>query len=366
MTTCAADNNFPKSRVALKMKLRDIAARLSCDMSGDGTIEIFGVAGVENAREGELSFLVNPKYFPQLKHTQASGLIVGVDFPDSAIPLLRHKNPYLAFAKAIELFRQPEKAPPGVHPTAIVSPEAILGEDVAIGAYSKIGSGASIGNRVQIGSHSVIQAHSVIGEDSVLQSGCVIRQRVRIGKRCIIQSNAVIGSDGFGYAKQEDGSWYKIIQSGTVVVEDDVEIGAATTIDRATVGETWIGQGTKVDNRVHIGHGCQIGKNCLICAQVGLAGSTRLGDNVILAGQVGAAGHLTIGDGVIAIAQTGIPSSVEPGKTISGSPAIDQRTWLKSSAIHARLPELNKHLRDLERRVRDLEKIIKATSELMK
>lgn len=346
------------------MKLSDIAARLSCNLDGDGSIEIFGVAGIETAREGDLSFLVNPKYLPHLKHTRASGLIVAMDFPQSPMPLLRHPNPYLAFAKAIELFRQPAKPPSGVHPTALVSADAILGKDVAIGAYSKIGSRASVGNRVQIGSHSIIEDDTIIGEDSILHSGCVIREQVKIGKRCIIQSNAVLGSDGFGYAKQEDGSWYRIIQSGTVVIEDEVEIGAGSMIDRAAVGETRIGKGTKLDNLVHIGHGCQIGKDCLICAQVGLAGSTKLGDNVILAGQVGAAGHLTIGSGVIAIAQTGIPSSVEPGRMISGSPAIDQKTWLKSSALQARLPEMNKQLRDLSRRLRDLENTFKALHEL--
>jgi UDP-3-O-[3-hydroxymyristoyl] glucosamine N-acyltransferase len=348
------------------MKLSDIAARLSCDLRGDGSIEISGVAGIENAREGELSFLVNPKYLPQLKHTRASGLIVGMDFPESTIPLLRHPNPYLAFAKAIELFKQPKDLPSGVDPTALVSAEAIVGEEVAIGAYSQIGARALIGNRVRIGSHTIIQDDALIGEDTVLHSGCVIRERVQIGRRCIVQSNAVVGSDGFGYAKQEDGSWYRIIQSGTVIIEDEVEIGAGTMIDRAAVGETRIGKGTKLDNLVHIGHGCQIGRDCLICAQVGLAGSTKLGDNVILAGQVGAAGHLTIGSGVIAVAQSGIPSSIEPGRMISGSPAIDQKTWLKSSALQARLPEMNKQLRELSRRLRDLENTFKVLHESTK
>jgi UDP-3-O-[3-hydroxymyristoyl] glucosamine N-acyltransferase len=348
------------------MKLGDIAAKLSCDLSGDGSIEIFGVAGIENAREGELSFLINPRYFPQLKLTRASGLIVGVDFPQSTIPLLRHQNPYLAFAKAIELFKQPQKAPSGVHATALVSADAILGEEVAIGPYSKIGSRVSIGNRVQIGSHIVIEDDAIIGDDTILHSACVIREHVKIGRRCIIQNNAVVGSDGFGYAKQEDGTWYRIIQSGTVVIEDEVDIGAGTMIDRAAVGETRIGKGTKLDNLVHIGHGCHIGRDCLICAQVGLAGSTKLGDNVILAGQVGAAGHLTIGSGVIAIAQTGIPSSIEPGRMISGSPAIDQKTWLKSSALQARLPEMNKQLRDVARRLQDLENTFKVLHEYIK
>src|SRR5215510_10720301 len=345
------------------MKLSDIAARLNCDLTGDGSVEIFGVAGIESAGEGELSFLVNPKYLPHLKHTRASGLIVGMDFAPSHIPLLRHKNPYLVFAKAIELFRPPQERQPGIHPTAVLSPDATLGRDVAVGAFSKIGARVSLGYGVELMSHCVVEDDAIIGDKTVLHSGCIIRERVRIGKQCIIQSNSVVGSDGFGYAKQDNGSWYRITQAGTVVVEDEVEIGAGTTIDRAAVGETRIGSRTKIDNLVHIGHGCHIGKDCLICAQVGLAGSTRLGDNVILAGQVGAAGHLTIGSGVIAVAQTGIPSSVEPGKVISGSPAIDQKTWLKSSAIHARLPELNKHIRDLDKRIRDLEITFKVIHE---
>jgi UDP-3-O-[3-hydroxymyristoyl] glucosamine N-acyltransferase len=346
------------------MKLGEIAARLNCDLSGDASIEITGVAGIENASEGDLSFLVNRKYLPQLKHTRASGLIVGLDFAPSEIPLLRHENPYLAFAKAIELFNLPRVPPPAIHATAIISPDARLEEGVSVGAYSRISDGVSIGRGASIGSHCVIEDDASIGAGTVLHSGSIIRARVRIGARCIIQSNAVIGSDGFGYAKQADGSWYHIVQSGTVVIEDEVEIGAGSMIDRAAIGETLIGQRTKIDNLVHIGHGCQIGKDCLICAQVGLAGSTRLGDNVILAGQVGAAGHLTIGNGVVAIAQTGIPGSVEPGRIISGSPAMDQKTWLKASAIHARLPELNKHLKELDRKVRDLETTLKVISEV--
>jgi len=348
------------------MKLGEIAAKLNCDLTGDASIEIRGVAGIENAAEGELSFLVNTKYLPQLKHTRASALIVGSDFGPSQIPLLRHENPYLAFAKAIELFNPPRPQAQAIHPTAIISPNALLAQETSVGAYSRIGDGASIGKGVRIGSHCVIEEYAVIGAQTVLHSGCIIRERVSLGSRCIIQSNAVIGSDGFGYAKQSDGSWYHILQSGTVVIEDEVEIGAGSMIDRAAIGETTIGARTKIDNLVHIGHGCQIGKDCLICAQVGLAGSTRLGDNVILAGQVGAAGHLTIGSGVVAIAQTGIPGSVEPGRVISGSPAMDQKTWLKASAIHNRLPELNKHIKELDRRVRDLENTLKVIHEINK
>jgi UDP-3-O-[3-hydroxymyristoyl] glucosamine N-acyltransferase len=337
------------------MKLAQIAAALGCKLEGDPDTEISGIATIESARKGDLSFLVNPKYYPQLKSTQASALIVGQDFPPAHLPLLRHQNPYLAFARAIEIFHKVKIPRPGIHPTALIADSARIGKDVFVGPRAIIGERAVIGDRARIEAGCIVHDDVVIGEDTWLHSGCVIRERVRIGKRCIIQSHAVIGSDGFGYAKRDDGSWHKILQVGTVILEDDVEIGAATTIDRAALGETRIGRGTKIDNLVQIGHGSHIATNCLICAQVGLAGSTKVGNSVILAGQVGAAGHLTIGDGVVATAQTGIPNSVEPGKIISGYPAIDNKAWLRSSAIFARLPELQKAIRALQRRLDELE-----------
>ncbi|HKV42159.1 MAG TPA: UDP-3-O-(3-hydroxymyristoyl)glucosamine N-acyltransferase [Blastocatellia bacterium] len=341
------------------MKLRDIAERLSCSLDGDGEIEIGGVAAIDAAAEGDISFLVNPKYRSHINDTRASALIVGYDFNgQTQIPLLRHNNPYFAFAKALEIFNPPVRPNPGTHSTAWVSPSAVLGHDVFIGAYSCIGEKVVLGNRVRIGAHCTVADAASIGDDSVLHAGCSVRERVVIGKRVILQDRVVIGADGFGYAKQDDGVWYKIVQTGTVVIEDDVEIGAGSAIDRASLGDTRIGQGTKIDNLVHVGHGCQIGRNCLLCAQVGLAGSTKLGDNVILAGQVGAAGHLTIGDGVVATAQSGIPSSVEAGKYISGSPAVTHQDWLKSSAIIPKLPELRKLLNILNKRLKAIEKTL--------
>jgi UDP-3-O-[3-hydroxymyristoyl] glucosamine N-acyltransferase len=337
------------------MKLNEIASILACTLEGDGSTEITGVAPIKSARAGEVSFLVNPKYLAELKTTSASALIVGMEFQGEGIPLLRHANPYLAFAKALEIFNSHPPQSPHIDPTVRIASTASIGEKVYIGPYSVVGEKAVVADRVRIGSRCLISWDAVIGEETLVHSGCVIRERVRIGRRCIIQDNAVIGADGFGYARQDDRSWYKIVQTGTVIIEDDVEIGACTTIDRATIGETRIGAGTKIDNLVHIGHGCQIGRHCLICAQVGLAGTTTLGDYVILAGQVGAAGHLTIGSGVIATAQTGIPGSVDEGKHISGAPAMDHRDWLKSSAMMHRLPDLKKAVRDLEKRIRDLE-----------
>jgi len=345
------------------MKLSELAERLQCNLEGDGEIEIDGVATLESARKGQISFLTNIKYYAEARTTQASAIIVGPDCPVLEKPLLKHENPYLIFAKAIEVFFPEPDREAKIHPTASIDPKAVIGNRVSVGPYSTIGRGAVIEDDVTIGAHCTIYDGAKIGEKSVIHSGCAIRERVVIGKRCIIQNNSVIGSDGFGYAKQKDGKWYRILQVGTVVIEDDVEIGACSTIDRAALGETRIRRGTKVDNLVQIGHGSIIGEDSLICAQVGLAGSTRVGNRVILAGQVGAAGHLTIGDDAIVTPQTGLPNSVEPGKIVSGSPAIDHKQWLKLSAIFNRLPELQKTVRNLVVRIGRLEEKAEVSDE---
>ena len=337
------------------MRLSEVARKLGCALRGDGEAEIRGIATLERARPGELSFLTNPKYNKAARESQASALIVGQDFPPLDVPLLVHPNPYLIFAKAIELFHQQPRTAAQIHPTAWIDETAQIGKEVSIGAYAVIGSQVVIEEGVEIRAHCVIHSRAHVGARTLLHSGVTIREDVVIGKRCIIQNNAVIGSDGFGYAKDDQGQWYKIPQIGKVFIEDDVEVGAGSTIDRAALDETRVQANTKIDNLVQIGHGSIIGKNCLLAAQVGLAGTTNVGNNVILAGQVGAAGHLTIGDGVIAIAQTGIPHSVEPGRTISGSPFVDYKVWLKASAVYGKLPELNKLLRNLERRVSSIE-----------
>lgn len=338
------------------MQLFEIAQRLGCILEGDPTTEITGVAGLEEAEAGQLTFLANPKYTQRFATTAASAAIVAKDFQSPiAIPLLRHQNPYLTFARALELFYSPPATQPGIHPTAIIDPTAKLGSGCSIGAYVVIGADVQIGDNTTIYPNCTIYAGAKIGSNVTIHSNCTIREYVVVGDRSILQNHVVLGGDGFGYAKQEDGTWYKIVQSGTVVLEEDVEIGSGSTIDRATVGETRIKRGAKIDNLVMVGHSCLVGENTLLCGQVGLAGSTRVGNNVTLAGQVGVAGHLTIGDNVVATAQTGIPSSIEAGKLVSGYPAIDNRLWLKSSAIFQRLPELQKELRRLQRRVAELE-----------
>lgn len=343
------------------MKLAEVADRLSCKLEGDGSIDIVGVATLERAREGDLSFLTNSKYQNEAKRTSASALLVGNDCPSMSLALLRHENPYLAFAKAVEIFFKSSASPPSIHPTAWIADTAVIGQNVHIGALSYIGERVLLGDEVRIHARCTIQEDARIGDGTLLHSGCVVREGVVVGRNCIIQNNAVVGSDGFGYAKQSNGGWYKIIQSGTVIVEDDVEIGACSTIDRATLDETRVQRGTKIDNQVHIGHGCIIGTDNLLCAQVGLAGSTRTGSGVVLTGQVGAAGHLTIGDGAIVTPQTGIASSVDAGVMVSGSPAIDHRNWLKSSAAFSRLPDIQRTVRKLESRIAMLERMLKET-----
>jgi UDP-3-O-[3-hydroxymyristoyl] glucosamine N-acyltransferase len=337
------------------LKLRDIAARLECSLEGDGQLEIERVAGIEAAGPGDLTFVANSKYVPRLRDTRASAVILGRDIHGAPCSVLRAAHPYLTFARAVELFTEAWHPPAGVHPTAIVESDAVLAEDASIGPYAVIGSGARIGSRTLVHAHVYVGRQAQIGADCVLHARVSIRERVRLGDRVIVQDGAVIGSDGFGFAKRPDGSHHKIPQIGGVVIEDDVEIGANTTIDRPAVGETRIGSGTKIDNLVQVAHGVTIGRHALLAAQVGIAGSATLEDGVTLAGQVGVAGHLTLGEGVIATAQTGIPNSVEAGAFISGYPAIPNRDWLKSSAVFRRLPELKKLVSALEDRIAELE-----------
>ena len=345
------------------MKLSDIARALECRLDGDGDIEIARITGIEDARPGDLTFFANPKYAAKMRETRASAVIVG-DQADltiaPGIARLRTANPYLAFARAAELFAPPPKIPAGVHPMASVAASASIAPDAAIAAFVSIGEGASVGARTILFPHVTIGDGATVGDHCVLHARVSVRERVKIGHRVVVQDGAVIGSDGFGFARTPEGTHHKIPQAGDVIVEDDVEIGANTTIDRPAVGETRIGSGTKIDNLVQVAHGVKLGKGVLLAAQVGIAGSTRLDDNVTLAGQVGVAGHLTIGKGVVATAQTGIPNSIEPGSFVSGYPAIPNRDWLKSSAVFRRLPELKKAVADLQRRLDDLEARLKA------
>ncbi|MEW5978729.1 MAG: UDP-3-O-(3-hydroxymyristoyl)glucosamine N-acyltransferase [Acidobacteriota bacterium] len=333
------------------MKLAEMAGRLGCTLEGDPNLEVYRVAPLDEAGPTDLTFFSNPKYAAKLKTTRAGAVIVPLDAPPLASNVLKSENPYLAFAKAVEIFYQPPASQPGIHPTAQISPSASIGDQPSIGPF------CVIGDNVRLGDHAVLQAFVAlyagckIGHHFYAHSHCAVREHCEIGDHVTLQNGVVIGADGFGFAKTRDGTYYKIVQSGRVVLEDWVEVQANATIDRAAIGETRIKRGAKIDNLVQVGHGSKVGENTLLCSQVGLAGSTEVGRDVILTGQVGVAGHCKIGDGVVATAQTGIPSDVEAGKVVSGYPAIDNRTWLKAAALFARLPELNKTVRELKQQV---------------
>ena len=338
------------------LKLKEIAERLGCRLDGDGEIEIARLAGIEEARAGDLTFFANPQYAAELRATQASAVILGERAEAAPCAMLRAPNPYFAFARAMELFAPASARPRGVHRTADVAATATIDPTASIGAFVSVGEGARIGARTVLYPQVTLGDGAIVGDDCVVHARVSIRERVAIGHRVVIQDGAVIGSDGFGFAQRPDGTHHKIPQVGGVVVEDDVEIGANTTIDRPAVGETRLGAGSKIDNLVQIAHGVRIGRDVLLAAQVGIAGSSTLEDRVTLAGQVGVAGHLTIGNGAIATAQTGIPNSIDAGAFVSGYPAIDNRDWLKSSAVFRRLPELRKAVADLQKRLEALEK----------
>ena len=328
------------------MKLADIATALSARLdNASPDTEITGVAGIEHAGPGQITFVSNPKYTAAAKTTKASAVIVSEDFPAISTGMLRSKNPYLAWAKAVELFNQSPRYAPGVHPTAVVHPTAKVGKNAHLGPYVVIDEGAEIGENAVLLAHVVIYRGAKIGNNFFAHAHAIVREFCHLGDNVLLQNGVIVGSDGFGFAKDDEGHWHKIVQSGNVVVESDVEIQANTCIDRASVGETRIARGAKLDNLVHVGHSCTIGRDTLLCAQVGLAGTTDVGNNVILAGQVGISGHVKIGDGAIAIAQSGIPHDVPAGAMVSGAPAIDHKLWLKCCAAYTKLPELVKAMR---------------------
>jgi len=335
------------------MKLADIAKALNARLeNASPETEITGVSGIEQAGPGQLTFVSNPKYNAAAKTTKASAVIVAEDFSAISTGMLRSKNPYLAWARAIELFYRPPSYAPGVHPTAVVHPTARkkLGKNAHIGPYVVIDEDVVIGDNAVLLAHVVIYRGVTIGNNFFAHAHAVVREFCNLGDNVLLQNGAIVGSDGFGFAKDDSGHWHKIIQSGNVVIESDVEIQANTCIDRASIGETRIGRGTKIDNLVQVGHSCAVGHDTLLISQVGLAGTTDVGNNVILAGQVGVSGHVKIGDGAIAIAQSGIPHDVPAGAMVSGSPAIDHRLWLKCCAVYAKLPEIAKAVRKLSER----------------
>jgi UDP-3-O-[3-hydroxymyristoyl] glucosamine N-acyltransferase len=326
------------------MKLSEIAQKLAARFEG-ADVDITGVAGIEEAGPGQITFVANPKYAAAARTTRASAVIVNSAFAEITASTLRCDNPYLAFARAIALFHHPPRRPIGIHSTAVIHPSARLGIQASIGPYVVIEEDVQIGDHAVIHPHVVIYRRARIGSHFHAHSHAVVREACVLGDHVVLQNGAIVGADGFGFARNENNDWEKIPQSGPTVIESDVEIQANACVDRASVGETRVRRGAKIDNLVQVGHGSEVGENSMLCAQVGLAGSTVVGKNVILAGQVGVAGHCTIGDGAIATAQSGIPNDVEPGKTVSGYPAIDNRQWLRCVAVFNKLPELAKKLR---------------------
>lgn len=338
------------------MKLGEIATKLNCKLRGPEDLEITGVSGIEEAGQKELTFVSNPRYLSKVKDTRAGAIILGPDAPTSSIPTLVSENPYLAFARAIELFYSSPEPIAGIHPAATVAESAVLGEHYSIGANVVIGEEVHIGNYAVLYPNVTIYPYAEIGDYFIAHSNSVVREYCRIGDRVILQNGAVVGADGFGFAPQADGSYYKIVQSGIAVLEDDVEIGAHACVDRATVGETRVGRGTKIDNLVQIGHGCQVGEDTVLAAQVGLAGTTRIGNQVMLGGQVGVSQHLTIGDRVVAVPQTGIARSVKAGKMISGSPEMDVSLWKKNYLLMRDFPDLVRKIKRMEKEIEELQK----------
>ena len=348
-----------------RMKLTELAERTGARLEGvDTDAEINGAAGLDEATAGQVTFLSNPRYTPRVQTTRASAIFVAESVEvGREIAVLRASDPYLAYTRALRLFHPEPTFEPFVHPTAVIDSSAEIGESVYIGAHVCIGRKATIGKGVRIYPNATIYDLVRIGADSVIHSNVSIREGSQLGERVIVHNNVVIGSDGFGYAKDEEKRWLKIPQTGNVIIEDDVEIGAGTTIDCASVGETRIARGAKIDNLVQIGHSCTVGEDSLICAQVGLAGSSHIGRRVILAGQAGVAGHLTIGDDAVLTAKSATSHNVEPGKMISGIPAFDNREWLRSTAAFRRLGAMQRTIRLLETRLSQLEKTLAEKSE---
>ena len=337
------------------MKLGEIAQRLGAVLHGDADMEIHGLAGMEHARPGQMTFLANPKYANKVKHTQASAILVAQPLTGLPLASVVSANPYHDFARALEMFYQPPRPAPGIHPLAFVDPSAVIGPDASIAPFACVGPRVTIGARCTLFPHTVVYEGAEIGDDFLAHSHSVVREFCRVGHRVILQNNTVIGGDGFGFAKTKAGTHYKIVQSGITVIEDDVEIQSLTAIDRATVGETRVERGAKIDNLVQVGHASVIGEDNIICSQAGLAGSSILKKNVLLAGQVGISGHLTINDNAIIYAQSGIGGDVPAGAVMSGSPAFDARVWLRAITAFQKLPAMVSTIRELEKRVAELE-----------
>ncbi len=336
----------------MKFTAAQIATILNGRVDGDATIEVSQLSKIEEGTHGSLTFLANPKYTPHIYATNASLVIVNEDFkPEKALTptLIRVPDAYQAFATLLEYYNNQKKKRAGQEETAIVGKNVTIPDNCYLGHYVVIGDNVKIGKNVVIHAHVIIEDNVVIGDDSVIHSNSTIHSDSQIGVFCVIHTGCVIGSDGFGFAPSEDGSYQKIPQTGKVIIEDHVDIGANSTIDRATLGATKIGRGVKLDNQIQIAHNVEIGANTVIAAQSGVAGSTKIGKNCIIGGQVGIIGHLKIGDNVSIQGQSGVTSSIESNKTLYGTPAFNYNEYLKSYIYFKRFPSIVKRLETLEK-----------------
>ncbi len=343
----------------LTLTVRELAEILGCPFEGDGEVRIRDVSSLEKAGEGDLVFLGQAKLRKRLEETRASAAIIPPGETFRRIPVLIAENPHLAFVKAVEIFFKPYRLEPGIHPSAQVSPTAKLGKGVAVGALSVISDEVEVGEGTVIFPLVAIYPRVKIGERTVIHSHASIREGVRVGNRVIIHNGAVIGSDGFGYIRLEDGSHRKIPQKGTVVIEDDVEIGANTAVDRAALGETIIRRGAKIDNLVQVAHNVEIGENSILTGQVGIAGSSRVGRNVVMGGQAGVADHVNVGDDATIAAQSGVHKDIPAGAIVAGTPHLDIKESAKIWALLPKLYDLVKDMKRLKAKVEELEKSLK-------
>lgn len=337
------------------MTLRELAEALGCQLHGPDDLTITGVAGMEAAGPTEITFLANPKYAHKVKETNAGAILIARPIEHLGLSQLISANPYHDFARALALFYQPPRPPAGVHPLAAVAASATIGANASIGPFAVVGERVVIGKNAVLHPHVVIYEGVTIGDDFYAHAHTVVREFCRIGNRVVLQNGVVVGGDGFGFARRADGTHAKIVQSGITVIEDDVEIQTLSSIDRATVGETRVRRGAKIDSLVQVGHACDVGEDNIVCAQTGLAGSSILERNVLLAGQVGVSGHLTIHEGAIVYAQSGIGGDVPAGAILSGSPAFDAKDWRRAVASYPRLPDLIRQVRQIAERLSALE-----------
>ncbi len=339
----------------MEFTAKTIAEFLNGSIEGNPEQKVSTVSGIEEGKPGSLSFLSNPKYTKYIYTTQSSIVIINKDFIlDKPVitTLIRVPNAYESFAKLLELVSAYKQQKVGVHPQAIIEQSASIGEDVYIGAMAYIGENVTLGNNVKIYPHAYIGDNVVIGDESIIYAGGKVYDECRIGNNCIIHAGAVVGSDGFGFAPQDDGSYKKIPQLGNVLIEDDVEVGSNTTIDRATMGSTIIRKGVKLDNLIQIAHNVEVGKNTVIAAQTGIAGSTKVGERCMFGGQVGVSGHISIAEGVKLSAQTGVPNSIKvPNETLIGSPAMNSRKYSRSFVLFKRLPEIKSDIDSIKRKI---------------